>query len=211
MRKIFLIILGALALLSCQKQSNPLSVETEVPAFVKNIGAIYQYAVTDTTLFIFHADSLQISNDTATVAIIGYTVLPDGRKAFIWQRTFKGETDSILVTVSRDSVFFESRNGYFASDLALVFPLQNGKSWKYSFFDFSVAALKRLRVPAGTFKNVFAVKQVVKRIGNTFGYNEYFIDPQVGILKFLSRISSTMGETNHRIKWELINYVTIME
>ena len=107
MRKIFLITLGALALFSCQKQSNPVSVETETPVFIKNIGATYQYAVTDTTLFIFHADSMQVRNDTATVEIIGYATLPNGKKAFLWQRNLRGQSDSILVTVSKDTVFLK--------------------------------------------------------------------------------------------------------
>ena len=84
--------------------------------------------------------------------------------------------------------------------------MKQNKEWQLSTSDYKVFLKDTLNSPVGLFTEVFQIKEYSVRVGNTAGYNEYFIVPQIGIVKYKYGIFTTVSEINHKSVWQLLFY-----
>ncbi len=205
MNKIIL-ALSFLVILSCQRNTNPLTSDNVELLFPTTIGTTWTYSFVDTTFYIFYPDSFNVETDTIHVEIVNNKLKSNGKKEIIWLLESKNVRDSLFLTFSSDTLFFYTNSKYFTKELVLFFPLKEGKKWKYFAYDYEVSTIDRLNLPFGELKDLLVVEQLLKRIGNSSGENIIYIKPGIGIVKFVYHLSTTMGDTNHRKEWQLLDY-----
>ena len=190
---------------SCEKDKNPTSAGNGRIEFPMDIGSSWIYSIIDEA-YNSYTGSTEITYDTVDVKIINSTILPNGNKAFIWQYKFRDSSDSIFVSQSFDTLYFYYDKKYLNIKFGLVFPLKQNKEWQLSTSDYKVFLKDTLNSPVGLFTEVFQIKEYSVRVGNTAGYNEYFIVPQIGIVKYKYEIFTTVSEINHKSVWQLLFY-----
>ena len=207
MRKIIL-SLFFMFFLSCQRNTNPISPNNNELLFPETIGSTWNYSFVDTTFYIFYNDSLNVERDTINIEIVSNKITPNGKKEIIWRLESKNCIDSLFLTYSADTLFFEtnSNNKYFTDMLSLILPLRESEKWKYFTYDYEVSTIDSLGLSFGSIKNVYVVRQFLKRIGNSGGENIFYIKNGIGIVKFIYGFWSTMNFTNHKKVWQLLNY-----
>ncbi len=201
-------------ILSCEKDKDPISSSSEVSSdtvtidFPMEIGSSWRYSIIDTAHNIYTGDN-EVFYDTVDVKIIDSTVLPNGNIAKIWQYQFRDRIDSVFVAQSVDTLYFYWDNTYLVIKLIILFPLEVNKEWQLSAFDYKVFLTDTLFSPAGLFTDVFQIKEYPTRLGNGVGTNEYFIVPDIGIVKYKYGIGSTTSNIIHKSKWQLLSYNVI--
>ncbi len=197
-----------LFIFSCQRNNNPISSDNTEIFFPTTIGSSWNYSFVDTTFFIFYPDSFIVKTDTIHLEIVSNHLQSNSKREIIGLLGSGNSIDSLFLNYSSDTLFFYTKNSskYFTSELVLIFPLKEGKKWKYRPFDYEVSTIDSLKLPFGSLKDVFVVKQLLKRVGNSGGENIYYIKPGIGIVKFVYRLWTTMRDTNYRKIWQLINY-----
>ena len=190
---------------SCQKDKNPISAENGEIEFPMNIGSNWKYSVTDTIIHT-HPVSMEILYDKVDVKIIDSKVLSNGNKAMIWQYNYRNTIDSIFVSQSFDTLYFYNDDKYLNIQFGIIFPLELNKKWQLSTSDYKVFIKDTLYTSIGLFTDVFQLKEYSVRVGNTTGYNEYFIVPQIGIVRYKYGIFTTLSEINHNSEWKILSY-----
>lgn len=193
-------------ILSCQKDTNPLSTDDTELLFPTKIGTTWTYSFVDTTFYIFYPDSFNVETDTIQLKIVKNKLENNDKKEIVWCIESKCLRDSLFLTYALDTLFFYTNSKYFTRELVLFFPLREGKKWKYFTYDYKVSTIDNLRLPFGELTHLFIVRQFLKREGNSSGENILYIKPGIGIVKFVSRLWTTMGDTNHHKVWQLLNF-----
>ena len=208
MRKVFaftLIIIFFWGMTSCQKITEPIEKDKRASQFPMSVGSTWVYSIVDTVVYTYTGKT-EIFYDTVKVSIVGFTNLPDGKEATVWQYQYRDTVDTLFVNLAGDTLLFYQKNGdYLLLKSGFILPLQVDKQWQLSVFDYWVEQADTVQVPAGVFINVFDVLER-PRVGNVVGLNHYFIAPQVGIVKYYSGTFATFAEVNHKIEWKLLSY-----
>ncbi len=214
MRKLFLIIFPLLFVISCQKNNNPISPENVEQVFPEGVGDTWTYSYVDTIFYDFLSDTLHFPNDsidverdTITVKVVLKKVIDQQKKEIVWQVESKTSVDTIYLTHSSDTLFFEPDNGRYFPDLLVLFlPLKSGAEWEYLPYDYKVKKIDSLNLPFEIIKNLFAVKQILTHIGNSGGENIFYIKNGIGIVKLTYNFWDTMiNKREHKI-WQLLNF-----
>lgn len=204
-----LVLVSFLFVISCEKTKEPISSNTEEPPKVSHfpltVGSSWKYAIVDTLIYTYTGET-EIHHDTVDVTIIDSTILPNGENAVIWQYVFRNETDSLFACLSNDTLFFYDTDGnHLVLKFGFVLPLQVSNEWEFLLLDYRVFQKDSVQVPAGLFVDVFHVREREKQ-GNSIGWNDFFIAPKVGIVKYRYSTIVTLWEVNHKIGWELLTY-----
>ncbi|GAB4363741.1 MAG: hypothetical protein Kow0042_01870 [Calditrichia bacterium] len=201
-------------LFSCKKISEPIlpnQPDTYSPPpprisqFSLSIGSFWNYSIVD-TLYYTYTGKYEVYYDSLTATIVGSTVLPNGKSATILHYQFQDRVDTMYAIVTGDTLlFYQMHSGRLVGSFGFILPLEVNKEWYLMGFDYKVYSSPPLEVPAGLFKHVIDVREYV-RMGNAYGWNSYFIAPEVGIVKYKYRIFVTLSEVNHMIQWALLSY-----
>lgn len=193
--------------LSCQRNTNPISPDESELLFPETIGTTWSYSFVDTTFYIYYHDSINVETDTINIEIVSNKILTNGKKEIIWRLESKNSVDSLVLTYSSDTLFIEPNNSkYFTRSLVLLLPLNAGKKWKDFVIDYEVSTIDSLNLPSGNIKNIYVVQQLLKRECNSGGKNIFYIKKGIGIVKHIYGFWTTLGNTNDRKIWQLLNY-----
>jgi hypothetical protein len=194
------VALLALAFAACSSSTEPAA---EQP-FPNSVGNSWTYAVHDTV-------SGQARVDTATVRITLRTstiapgeapdTAPESRPAMMWEISFRGRTDSLLVLryqnraelnpMRMDGLWLYRR---------IQFPLTVGNEWDSPAGHDVVAAQQLIRVPAGEYEPAF-------RIESSDRERLHWYVPGVGSVAF-ERTDTSQG-VPLRQRWELVRFTLV--
>lgn len=148
------------------------------------IVALLFYVFKGVSNFIGH-DSAELNNSTKVPKEMSY--LKNQEKAYIikeysnkkhkvitYIQRYIGESKGYHTWYGTETVV-EKENKYglfFGSDKVLAYPVEKGKTWNVSSFTFTIESVNNtIKTPAGTFKNVVAVKTSEKGVkGYTMSY-----------------------------------------
>ena len=186
----------------CDQNVNPISTNHKTFQFPLTVGSSWKYSIIDTVVHTYTGEK-EIDLDTVQVTIVDSTVI-NGKKATIWEYKFKDKTDTLFAQLSGDTLLFYAADAKYKK-FGFILPLELGEEWQLPAKDYKVVAVRDLQLPAGLFKNVFVVREM-ERQGNAYGFNEYFVKSDVGIIKYHYGTFVTLAEINHKTKWELLSY-----
>ena len=207
MKFIFLFLIGALILSSCQSSENPISSILITEEFPMTIGTTWEYDVIDTTYYYFFTDSITVNNGILQVSIVGSTVLKNQVHALVWQYKFKNNLDSLYVLKSGDTTLFYSDRNNSEPNLSLIFPLKVNKKWQLSDCrKYMVIDKEILNLPLGMFKNTFNIRENNSCEGEASLENEYYIVPNIGIIKYQLAYQNIHYSIKRIREWNLKSY-----
>ncbi len=190
-------------ILSCKKEQITQSKPTY--QFPTTIGSTWEYSLEDTSVNIYNGKST-VSFGKVSVKIIGEKTLVNGKKSKIWLFNYPDKNDTLYSCLSNDSLIFYYEDGkYLGIKYGFILPFKVGNEWELGWLKYKVASHDTLNLASGIFLNTFHVKEFENQ-GNVYGWNDYFIDPGVGIVKYHYGTGVTLTEINHKIGWELISY-----
>ena len=207
MRFIFLIVVGALIISSCQSENNPISPNLKEEEFPMAIGSIWEYNVTDTTYYYFFTDSMKTNDGILQVSIVGSTFLENRGKAIVWQYKFLNNLDSLYVLKSGDTTFFYSDKRNPTPTFSLIFPLEVKQRWQLSnCSEYEVLDKEILNLPFGLFRNAFNISGNNSCEVEASFMENYYIEPNVGIIKYKSYYQNFHYSIKRKIEWNLKSY-----
>lgn len=143
------------------------------------VGSTWTYAIHDST------DSVTQIYDTVRVSIL-QTRSTSGKIRSLWQvkyaRPLKWypQTDTMTISIHMDTLFCEGAQPL--TPLMLVHPFTVGNKWLYYLY--SVVSEDTIPWRGGVFDNSYHVSRPPVE-GEAFGSNNYWIEPHVGLVKFL--------------------------
>jgi len=210
MHRIFLfslVFIFSLGFISCKKMNEPDYNNPGKSQFPMSVGSVWEYAIVDTLIHTYTGET-EIHHDTVDVTIIGTTTLSNGKNAAIWQYKFRNKIDSLFVFLSDDSLIFYDDDEYLTIKFGFMLQLQANNEWELSAINYKVFLKDTLQVPVGLFVKVYHVEEY-ERQGNVIGWNDYFIVPKIGIVKYHYGTFFTISEINNNIEWKLLAYSII--
>ncbi len=199
-------ILGV-GVLSCKRTTEPEQTPVHFSKFQfpASVGSWWKYAIIDTLLYTY-TGKIEISYGEVKVTILDSTTLPNGKSAKIWQYKYTDHIDTLYSSFSGDTlIFYNLYKQHLSEKFAFLLPLEAGKEWDISCCEYKAFLSEIVQVPAGTFENVINVREH-ERQGNALGWNNYFIAPYVGLIKYRYHTFVTLFEKNHKIEWKLLSY-----
>ena len=206
-KRFLLLILCISLIFSCKKDKNPISANIRHMSFPMKTGSTWQYEIIDTTFYTFFKDSMRINNGILKVKILNSIVLGNGKKALIWQYNFLNTLDSLYVLSSGDSIIFYQNKKYPDPKIILIFPLIVNNEWQFIECDkYKVLSKDTLSLPIGKITDVVKVQQNYTCEIEAGLVNNYYIKPNVGIVKYYSNYFNAHYFLNEHEKWILKSY-----
>ena len=206
-KRFLLLILCISLIFSCKKDKNPISANIRHMSFPMKTGSTWQYEIIDTTFYTFFKDSMRINNGILKVKILNSIVLGNGKKALIWQYNFLNTLDSLYVLSSGDSIIFYQNKKYPDPKIILIFPLIVNNEWQFIECDkYKVLSKDTLSLPIGKITDVVKVQQNYTCEIEAGLVNNYYIKPNVGIVKYYSNYFNAHYFLSEREKWILKSY-----
>ncbi len=190
-------ILFYLLLPGCKQLDEPLLSEGVV-SFPLRPGALWQYMVTDTILNI---------HDTVEISIPSTITAPNGQLAWLWRIHSPGNSDTLYIVVSKNRLNFYADAHLQYLRIILDYPLNVGKKWETAFALYQVVSMESVTLDARVVDNVTRIIQTPQHIGNEVGANEYWVQPDVGLVKMVDGVWTTVDmESFHHTEWNLLSY-----
>jgi len=194
-------------ILSCEKDKNPISSNIGQIPFPMKTGSTWEYEITDTTFYTFFADSMKINNGILKVKILNSIILGNGKRATIWQYNFPNTLDSLYVLSSGDSIIFYQNKKYPYPKIILVFPLIVNNEWESIECDkYKVLSKDTLTLPIGEIKDIVKVQKNYTCEIEAGLVNDYYINSNIGIVKYNSNYFNLHYFLNIHEKWILKSY-----
>jgi hypothetical protein len=149
-------------------------------------------------------DSISLARDTVEVRIIGTTQVSNGMPATLWRYKYTNRVDTLIVARYSDTVVFYSH----AHAPMLLFPMKVGNAWGRQLVDtFTVASEMLVSLPsrlgAIIAYHAFIVEQK-SLLPNDYSSFEYWVVPNIGIVKMLQQDFVTVELTRTNITWTLL-------
>ena len=205
--KFWFSILCISLILSCENDKNPISANIGHMSFPMKTGSTWEYEVYDTTFYTFFADSMKTNNGILKVKILKSIILGNGKRAVIWQYNFQNTLDSLYVLCSGDSIIFYQNKKYPDPKIFLIFPLSINKEWEFIECDkYKVLSKVTLSLPIGKITDVVKVQQNYTCEIEAGLVNNYYIKPNIGIVKYYSNYFNAHYFLSEREKWILKSY-----
>jgi len=206
MKRLF-IVMGLVALVTCQKNPSTVITNDTGKVFPEAVGTRWTYQVTDTTLYTYYPDSFTVAVDTVHIEIVKRSAYDNGTTEFIWQVDTPEGRDSVFVKMTSDTlVAIPTRHTHFTLAFTLALPLDEGKTWQDEFAAYQTTLVNHMELPVGSMNNVYAIRQQPILEGNIAGANWYYIKPGIGLVQYIYRVFITVMESNHRMTWRLLAY-----
>ena len=149
-----------------------------------------------------------------TIRVIGQAKLPNGESAMLWKYEFPNYIDTLWV-VSNDSLakFYDKPclkclNPMPELKLEIRFPLQTGRYWftDKAFGDTTrVIDQTHLKVPAGTFDNVYKISKTIGYVTNSVTLDTLWFRNNIGIIQ-KRQFELDLGPVTGNGLWHLENY-----
>ena len=175
--------------------------------FPMKTGSTWEYEITDTTFYTYFADSMKINNGILKVKILNSIILGSRKRATVWQYNFQNTLDSLYVLNSGDSVIFYQNKEYPNPKIILVFPLSVNNEWEFIACDkYKVLSKEIVSLPIGKIKDVMKVQQNYTCEGEAGLVNDYYINPNIGIVKYNSNYFNAHYFLNRHEKWILKSF-----
>ena len=206
-KKFLFLFLFVFITFSCKRSNNPVSPNNEQMTFPMKTGSTWEYEITDTTFYSLR-DSMQTNNGILKVKILNTTILGNGKKAFIWQYNFQNTFDSLYVLSSGDSIIFYQDKQYPYAKTILVFPLSVNNEWKFTECDkYKVLSKDTLNLQViGKITDVVKVQQNFTCEGEAGLTNDYYINSNIGIVKYKSNYFNAHYSFSKHERWVLKSY-----
>ncbi len=206
MKFIFLII--GMFLLSCQKETNPISSDNVNEKFPMKIGLNWEYTVTDSTYFYNFADSIVVKNGIMKIGIINSTLLDDGRKALSWQYWFNNKiVDTSYVIFSDDTLYFYKDKKCETINAMFLFPLQINKEWELdSCNKYRVIKQDTSHFSFGTINDIFIVEHEFICESEAGLTETYYLNSSIGIVKYTFNYQNIHYGIKQRKTWNLESF-----
>ena len=169
-----------------------------VSEFPLSVGSRWTYAV---------YASVSGRRDTVNVTIEQRIVAEPPKAVYLWQYQYLARTESLYVTRSRDTVRFSVSRDGSGQLVNIIFPLQVGRRWGTRYLDSTlVSARESVVVPGGSYAETFRIDQV-SLLPNDLSRFQYWIEPNVGIVKIFRRVFITVDLGNNtKETWQLLWY-----
>ena len=203
-RRLFsvIILIISFLFLFCQKEKNIMEPSGNFSEFSLKVGSSWKYAVTDTIIHTYTGER-EIEKYTVTVTIVDSLTAPNGGVITVWQYTYPDKKDTLYVTLSGDTLLFYIDKKCQILHAGFLLNSHLNDEWFFSGREYKVVEVSDVRVPAGVFKDVPKIREIIWQ-GNALGYNYYFFTPEAGFVKIYYGIFVTLFEINHITNWELV-------
>ena len=196
--KVYRFIILITLFIGCEKVITPIEQELNINNFPSGIGSYWVYEVTDSVKNIF---------DILRVSVPGEITLDDNKKLKIWEYKYSTHVESLYVSIDADTLLFYVKvNSVYLEKTKILFPLTIGKTWDTEVGEAVVYSNEFIKVPA-FYANTFNVTIYPTHFSNSAGDNKYFITPNLGIVKYIGSMWTTLSpDSYHYTVWELKDY-----
>lgn len=194
MKKIILFLLVGFnfLIIGCSNLTSPSKSDMTINDFPTKQGTYWVYKITD---------FVKNTSDILTVSILGNATLSNNQLASIWEYKYSDHTDTMFVAINVDTILFY--NAQYYAPHKFIFPLTVGNSWDTNTGKAEVTTFEY--VPTITLSGYFSYKVTIypTHWGNTGGNEQYFISPDVGIIRFDNLMFETDVSQRYHTLWEL--------
>ncbi len=165
-------------------------------------GNTWTYAVYDSLAI--GKDSVSQAHDTVRVSVLR-TTNTSGKVQSLWSFKYSQHTDTMTISIHSDTLRCVLWP-VLGHPLTLVYPFSVGSKWmEGEDASYSVTSKDTVTWQGGVFNNSYHII-VIPRTPNDYGSTNYWIEPDVGIVKINSLGAVTVDDFVDRQTWTLLSY-----